>query len=490
MNQLRALDASFLYAETPRMPMHIGSVQIFEIPSERRDRFFTEMKQMVRSRSHRLPYLTHRIANAPLQLDHPSWQKCDTDFDRHIERVESAAPGDTPQLERTVAELHERPLDRSQPLWKIYFIEGLKDDRIAYFNVVHHACMDGLAGQAAVDVLTDASPDAVAVPESPPESTPAAISPGRGNPMQRWLDAGAASIADTARAIDALARLGRRALAPATMSDWTQWLAPPTPINRSIGRARSYAMLRVSLTDVKAIGRAHDCSVNDAFLAICGGALRTYLQRKGELPNTSLLAGVPVSVRRPGDDSMNVQVTMMRVALGTHIADPLVRLAAVHASAVDAKALTQDLNALMPAPPRVLGAPWWMQAAARLWDVSGAANYLPPPINVVISNVPGPRATRYSNGARMLTHFPVSIPAHGSGMNITAQSYTEHFDIGITACCDTVPDLARFRDDLRQAYIDIRERVLNRRFNVRALQRPARPPLVERRCVQAERQVA
>ncbi len=106
----------------------------------------------------------------------------------------------------------------------------------------------------------------------------------------------------------------------------------------------------------------------------------------------------------------------------------------MHASSDAAKALAQDINALLPANLRVLGAPWIGRAASRLWELSGAANYVPPLVNLVISNVPGPRAIRYSNGARMSTHFPVSIPAHGAAVNITVQSYAEHFDIGITAC--------------------------------------------------------
>ena len=101
----------------------------------------------------------------------------------------------------------------------------------------------------------------------------------------------------------------------------------------------------------------------------------------------------------------------------------------------------------MPANPRFIGAPLFGRAASWFWEFSDAANYVPAVINIVISNVPGPKTMRYSNGARMLTHFPVSIPAHGSGVNITVQSYAEHFDVGITACAATVPDLAQFRDD-------------------------------------------
>jgi diacylglycerol O-acyltransferase len=486
MTQLKGLDATFLYAETARMPMNIGSVQIIEVPASRRATFFAEFKQMVRSRSHLLPYLTHRVETAPLQINHPRWVACEPDYDVHIEHIVLLPPGDMPQLESAVAELHARPLDRTRPLWKIYYIDGLRDGRAAYFNVVHHACLDGLAGQAAVDVLTDATPDTTGVPpESACTHEPATPT------FERWMDVGAASIGRAARGIDAFSRLGKRMLAAPDPAGGSNLFAPPTPLNRSIGAARTYAVLRISMGDVKAIGQVHGCSINDVFLTLCGGALRAYLLRKAALPAESLIAGVPVSLRRPDDRTLDNQVTMMRVALATQIADPVARLAAVHASCIDAKVLAQDLAAVVPGNPRMFGAPWFGQAAVRLWELSGAADYFPPLVNLVISNVPGPRAMRFSNGAPMLTHFPVSVPAHGSGANITVQSYAGHFDIAITACAKTMPDIAQFRDDLLHAYIDLRTRVLNHRLDVRRLRRPAQDAAVERRCLlPAERKVA
>jgi WS/DGAT/MGAT family acyltransferase len=476
MNRLKALDAGFLYTETARMPMHIGSVQILEVPSHRSATFFSELKPYIRSRSHLLPYMTHRVVNAPLQIDHPRWASCEPDYDAHIERITLPPPGDMPQLERAVAALHALPLDRARPLWKIYYFDGLRAERAAYFNVVHHACLDGLAGQTAVEVLTDAAPDALDV-----RRESASVAP------RESRDA-AELIAETARRIDAMARLGRRWLAPGGSALGA--LAPNTPINRAIGAARSYAMLRISMTDVKAIGKASGCSINDVFLTICGGALRPYLLRRGALPAASLIAGVPVSVRAPGDRTMNTQVTMTRVALATTIDDPVERLAAVHVSSVAAKAVAQDASALLPADLRVFGAPWIGRAASSLWELSGAASYLPPLVNLVISNVPGPRSIRYSNGARVSTHFPVSIPAHGAALNITVQSYAEHFDIGITACERTVPDVALLRDDLLRAYIDLRARVLHRHVDIRTLQPNVRETGIERRCLSGELKVA
>ena len=496
MSQLKGLDASFLYVETARMPMHIGTVQMLDVPSARREHFFHELKELVRSRSHLLPYLTHRVKDAPLQIDHPSWIACDVDYDIHVERVLLPPPGDMRTLEQTVAELHARLLDRSRPLWKMYYIEGLADGRTACFNVVHHACVDGLSGQLAINALTDATADRVdtANPELP---TPTEIHPTHPNSGERllhaidsWVHGGIESIAATARSIDALARIGTRLLAAPTAGPTSAWRAPATPLNRTIGATRGFAALRISLIDVKAIGKARGCSANDVFLAICGAALRAYLSRNGALPSASLIAGVPVSVRRPDDLTMNTQVAMMRVALGTQIDDAVARLTAIHAAAAEARSLVADLAAVLPSNPRFLGMPWIERGASRLWELSGAANVVPPLINLVISNVPGPRAIRYLNGARVLTLFPVSIPAHGSAMNITAHSYAEYFEIGVTACAETVPDIEQFRDDLLRAYIDLRARVLQHHYDVRTAPQGRPDVAAERRWLTAGREVA
>ena len=184
---------------------------------------------------------------------------------------------------------------------------------------------------------------------------------------------------------------------------------------------------------------------------------------------------------------------MMRVPLATHIADPVARLvASSRIERLEAKALAQDISATaLPTDLRMPAAPWFGQAAARLWEMSGAANYVPSLVNVVISNVPGPRDIRYSNGARMLTHFPVSVPgARAAGANITVQSYAGAFRHRHHGVRRTMPDVAMFRDDLLRAYIDLRARVLHRRVDVRALQPKVREARIERRCLSEELRVA
>jgi WS/DGAT/MGAT family acyltransferase len=197
--------------------------------------------------------------------------------------------------------------------------------------------------------------------------------------------------------------------------------------------------------------------LNDVFLAVCSGALRRYLGRLGELPERSLVAGCPVSLRRPGDKSLNNQVTMMQVSFATDEADPVKRLLRIARSSIQAKgvvaaiASSYDTDVALPGLPGLVRAAAQFNERLNLADAPAAGV----PFNMVVSNVPGPRQPLYSLGGRVLTHYPVSIPAHGQAMNVTVQSYADHLFFGITGCARALPDAPVFRDDLLDAYAEL-----------------------------------
>ena len=468
MYKLSATDAGFLYAETPLCPMHVASVQVMELPEGvSEDEFIEQLKPFIAARSHLVPYLTNRLQDTPFDLDHPLWVR-DPEFDvsRHIYRVDVPAPGGQAELEQTIAELHATPMDRGRPLWEIAVLCGLATDdddgrrRVAYYNRVHHACLDGMAGQAATMTLMDTDPEPRTIPAPSPEFTER---PAQHDELSLMLDAlrnfTTMQIDQLTRwpeRLNAGLRLWQRTLETSQVQGAAQAPAPKTAFNRPVGNARTYAVGEIPVADIKAVGKALNATLNDVFLAICGGGLRRYFLDKGELPEASLIAGCPVSLRQPGDTSLNNQVTMMQVALGTDIGEPKARVDAVAASARAAKAVTADAAPLLTGDAAAPGLPSAVRNAA-LWAEQTSAGEGPQAVNVVVSNVPGPRETLYSNGARMLTHYPVSIPAHGMGVNLTVQSYDGILYLGITACAKALPDAGRLRDEMLAEFTELKD---------------------------------
>ncbi len=466
MYKLAALDAGFLYAETPRAPQHIASIQILEPPAGTdTGQFVADLKRLLIDRAHLVPYMTNRLQIVPWQLDHPIWVR-DAAFDinDHVLQAELPAPGGRAELEAKIAELHARPLDRSKPLWELWVISGLEGGRLAYYNRVHHACLDGVSGQSAVEAIMDSTPEVQ--PVTPPSEAysrrPAHRSvldllTGAAENFTRFQIGQATA---TFERLNATLRLVQRAIDPSKGLGAVTESAPRTRFNRSVERQRSYATGDLPLGDMKRIAKATGTTVNDVYIAICGAGIRRYLERAGELPERSLVAGCPVSLRQPGDASSNNQVTMMMVSCATDEPDPVKRLLAVGRSSLQGKGVVAaaaggyDSNVSLP------GLPGLMQGAMQWAESTGLADAAPVPCNVVLSNVPGPRQPLYSLGARVLTHYPVSIPAHGQALNITVQSYVDTLYFAVTACARALPDPQVLRNDILAAFVELRSRAV------------------------------
>lgn len=463
MKKLGAVDANFLYIETEKTPNHVASVQLFELPEHNTaEQFVAGLKKFYMKRIHLVPYLTNVARFTPGNIDHPVWVK-DVNFsiDNHIFHVELSAPGSFAQLEQKVAEIHAELIDRNKPLWQLFVISGLQGNRIAYYSQAHHACLDGMAGQAATMILMDTIPDRVVEP-----ATAEYGEADRGlfelfnlslqNMLNYQLDTPNRFLGT----MDSMGRMARRALDPARSFGAAVRSAPKTRFNRMVGKERTFSAGEMSIKDMKAMGKAADCKLNDIFLAACSGGLRRYLARNGELPGKSLTAGCPVSVREAGDTSMGNKVTMMAVALATDIRDPLLRLQAIIDSSRTGKQVVDDMSPAFNPEVSVYGLPALVSAATRFGELLGLANIAPAAMNLVISNVPGPRNTLYSNGAKMLTHYPVSIPTHGVGLNITASSYVDNLYFSITACAMALPDATELRNDIMTAYNELMSALL------------------------------
>ncbi len=461
MKRLSFLDALFLYAETPKTPMHVASVTIFK-PTSPRDDFFARFREHVAARLELLPSYRRRLQATPLGVDHPVWVLEDKlDLDYHIRHQALPKPGGMEELRTLIGRLHAVPLDRSRPLWEYHFIEGLEGDKFAVYVKVHHSTMDGLAGMATLGVTYDFAPGAEH------ENYPHGIVPPDGEPSD-LIELTSTAIGDfirqgwrAAKSLPGVVRALRKA-APNLGRD-ARFLysyvkdMPRTPFNKTISEHRVYATSSLRLDEVKALAKSRGATINDVVLALCAGALRRYLAEHGALPEKPLRAALPVSVRPPGNAQLNNQVFFTLSRLPTDVAEPLARLAAAQTAGQEAKNLFADMRDLVTTDVSILGAPLFAMGLTRLWAGARAANYLSPFFNVAISNVPGPRQTMYCAGAPATHYFPVSIPYHGCALNITVQSYLDQLDFGLVACRETVPDAQRIADFIVEDFTAMRD---------------------------------
>lgn len=462
MKQLSGLDAAFLYLETPEMPMHVGSLHLYERPAGARGDFAQAVRKHIAARMHLASVFTRRLASMPLNLAAPVWVDAEeVDLEFHVRKHRLPRPGGPAQLEACVGRLHSALMDRSRPLWEFHVIEGLKDGHVGVYAKVHHAAIDGQAGVALANAILDLSPVPREVP--PPRRRPARAAPTArallGTAVSRQLSQYARLVGLLPQAARAARDLAGKALEERKRGDADRtrnWqLGPRTSLNTSIGGARAFATASVPLADIRAIGHAFGASINDVVLALCAGALRGHLERHGELPDKPLIAAVPVSLRAAGDATSNNQASMTLVNLHTDIADPVRRLAAIVASTGAMKEQLEHTRNVLPTDFPTLGAPWLIGGLAALYGRAHLAERLPTVANVAISNVPGPQVPLYMAGARMLTYHPVSIVVHGIALNITVESYNGSMEFGFTACAKALPDLRTLASRTTRAFAEL-----------------------------------
>ncbi|PDT74165.1 wax ester/triacylglycerol synthase family O-acyltransferase [Bradyrhizobium sp. C9] len=442
MDQLSSMDASFLHLETPETPMHVGSLMIFDLPEGYQGDYYEDVKEMLGKRLHLSGLLNRKLAQMPFQLAEPVWiEDDDIELDYHVRTVTLRRPGTMAQLEQLVARLHASLLDRSRPLWEMYVIDGLENGQVAFYTKAHHSGVDGKAGVELAKVLYDVSPKMREVP--PPRRKRATVQYQLG--VTELLQAAANNAAQQYRKLAELLPTAAKALGTAATVMASQrsqkgerslslGLAPKTVFNDSITNQRSYSTMSLPLADIKVLGKRVGGTVNTIVMAMCSIALQRFLAERGLLPKEALIAMVPVSLRAEGDKAMNNQVSAVRVDLATDIDDLPTRFKAIHASSEAAKAVVRELKPVLGVDVPITGSPWLMTGLASLLGRSNLASRMPAAGNVLISNVPGPGQHLYMAGARMVHYFPVSIPYHGSALNITVHSYAGLLEFGLTAC--------------------------------------------------------
>lgn len=457
MDQLSPQDAQFLYLESPENLTHLTSISIFDqstVPGGEVVRF-KDIIAHIESRLHMSPLFKRRLVRVPLELDFPYWVDDEHfDLEYHIRHSRLPEPGDWRQFCIHVARYHSRPLDMHRPLWEMYVIEGLDNidwlprGSYALLTKIHHAAVDGMAIVDFFGALAD-------IDNKGTPAVPLNMARLRRSPRPGVIDMAIRAAWHTVRSPIGLTDAVMRSVpsvyhvAQKLLTAQTAELqdVPDTRFNHAVSPHKMFGAGAFRLDDFKAMREAVPGStINDVVLAVCGGALRRYLEHHDELPEGPLIAWVPINARRSSQadpDSPGNRVTSMTAPIFTNVADDVDRLAFVHEATrlskearagVSARLMT-DLSQHVPAATQVL--------AGRLVLRAGMAART---CNLFISNIPGPQVPLYMNGARQVGAYGLAPLVNGMGLFIATPSYNGEMTFNITSTREIMPDVDFFVD--------------------------------------------
>jgi diacylglycerol O-acyltransferase len=435
-------DSLFLMVETREHPMHVGGLQLFVPPEGADANDVRQIFQQMISVEDIRPLFRRRARRSVTSLGMWGWEE-DVDFDieHHVRHTALPRPGRVLELLALCSRLHSNLLDRHRPLWEASLIEGLADGRFAMYLKMHHAVVDGVSALRLLQSGLSEDPDRRDMPppwarladgERPPRAAR-----DQTQVLNDALHSAMNILGEAAGLPSALVKTVNRGIHEQTAP--LSFSAPKTMLNVPITGARRFAAQSWPMERIRRVGKAAEATVNDVVLAMCSGALRSYMLGLDALPESPLIAMVPVSLHvddnhREGGNAIGV----VMCNLGTHLADPAARLAAINASMTDGKEAMAGMSAVQIMAMSALG-----MSPLAIAPLLGVQNMLRPPFNLVISNVPGPRSPLYYNGARLDGLYPLSIPVDGQALNITCTSYSDELAFGLTGCRRSVPHLQR-----------------------------------------------
>lgn len=457
-SRLSPIDAQFLWLERPETHMHVAGVAILD-PSTRPDGTLTldDLVAMLKQRIHLVPRFRQKVEHVPLRMGRPVWVD-DPNFDLsfHMRRAALPAPGGVRELADYIQRVHSRPLDRTKPLWEMYFIEGLEDGHVAVLTRSHHAMIDGMSGIDIATVMFDFTPEPRHIDAEPyvPEAHPSqkdliveAIGDQIAHPVRTAIETVAGALQAPKAAIDGLSRTlgGFAAL-------FASGQAPASPFNVKVGPNRRVALVDVPVADAKLIKNAFGCKVNDVVLATVAASLGRLLKGRGiETRGMSLRTMVPMSTRDSGQKmSLGNQITSLFVDLPIGSDDPVARLKAIAQTTKDVKKSHQALAAGMLmnlgqwTPPTIHGMAARAIARQRF-------------VNLVVSNVPGPQVPLYLAGARMLVTYPVMPIGETTALSVAVTSLSGVMGFGYTADWDALPDIDVLPGALLAAFDELKK---------------------------------
>jgi WS/DGAT/MGAT family acyltransferase len=476
-DRLSSTDYSFLTAERAQTPLHGGTVQVLRVPEEGFD--YDRLYNLIRERIAFVPRYRQRLRFVPGHVANPVWIDDDRfDLTYHVRRSALPRPGTDEQLAELVARIMSRRLDRDKPLWEVYLVEGLQDNRLAILSKTHLSMVDGVRGIAIAQVMLDVSP-------SPRTNRPDMWAPRPAPGSAQMLASAATDLLKRPQAAVDLVRGGvdeLRTTAGRVASVAEDALvvlrsatrpAPPSPLNPEIGKSRRYAMVDLALAELKKVKDYHDTTVNDVVLAVVAGALRDWLLMRGEVVRTSttLRAMVPLSVSS-ADDSLGSpnHVAPFVIDLPVGEPSPVVRLQRIAYSMRGYREMGQPVPAL---------------------DIAGVAGFAPPTLhmlgarvatdapsrihNVLVTNVPGPQVPLFAAGAKLIGSYPVLPLMRGHALAVGVTSYSGGVFLGLNADRDAIGDLDVLANEIITSADQLVDTVRTSRMRGRGSLRVARP---------------
>ncbi len=445
---LSPADSFFLLIESQNTPSQIGVLARMKLPEGADKSFIRDMVEGFRKYQPTEAPFNLKLAERSLTSPMYAWESVENiDIDYHLRHSALPQPGGERELAVLISRLHSIPLDHRRPMWEFHVIEGLEDNCFAIYSKMHHALIDGVAGsrlmakwmaQAKTEVNSDFIP-LWAMKQDKRSRKSKASTPNTVSYTQALM----AQISDPVKAVAGVFSAtfdsilgGRFKSNPNIVAPYS---APNSILNSAVGPHRRVSTVEFSTERLLSIGNHHGGTLNDVVMAVCGGALRSYLLEQDALPKKSLVSQVPVSFRPKDDSGGGNAIGMMLASLGTDEKDTLSRFKKVKASMSAGKSLLANMNASQITAYSAL-----MTLPFALGQMMGTGNTSSRPMyNVVISNVPGPKEKQYLNGAEVFSVHPVSFIMQGQALNITLYTYADKITFVFTACRESLPSIQR-----------------------------------------------
>lgn len=453
--RMNPLDAVWLMMESADTPMHVGVLATFEKPRNAAEDYLVEWAAKAREFAMPAAPWCYRLAgNGSASVSPRLVEDDDLDMDYHFRHSALPAPGGERQLGVLVSRLHSTPLDKTRPLWEMHLIEGLERDRFAFYVKVHHALIDSVNGIPMMLSMLSGSVRSRNMP-------PLWAQPLRGS---QWDESAGAGESSTDSLLDSVASIGKAAggLLRETFSRGSKGSfalpagTPRSTLNRRINSQRRFATQQFQQARIQRLADATGTTLNVVLAYLSGSSLRRFFKEYNVLPEQSLIGVMPVSLNERSEHIHGNAIAGLRVALGTHIGDPMARLEAVKTSM---QAVREDRASL----PAEAVTPYVLMRAAPLYasQMPALGRFVPPLFNLGISNTPGPEKPQYFNGARLESIYPLGQLMQYSALSIDCVAYAGTLNIGFTGARDTLPHLQRLAVYLGQALVDLEELVQN-----------------------------